>query len=124
MNIIISNSSDKPIYEQITNQVKALVMGGQLKEGDSLPSMRTLAKELRISVITTKRAYEDLERDGFITTVVGKGSFVREADREFVKEEQLKAVESHLQAAIDAARQYGMSQEELIGVVKMLYEEM
>ena len=68
MNIIISNSSDKPIYEQITNQVKALVMGGQLKEGDSLPSMRTLAKELRISVITTKRAYEDLERDGFITT--------------------------------------------------------
>ena len=77
MNIIISNSSDKPIYEQITNQVKALVMGGQLKEGDSLPSMRTLAKELRISVITTKRAYEDLERDGFITTVVGKGSFVR-----------------------------------------------
>ena len=77
MNIIISNSSGKPIYEQITNQVKALVMGGQLKEGDSLPSMRTLAKELRISVITTKRAYEDLERDGFITTVVGKGSFVR-----------------------------------------------
>ena len=75
-------------------------------------------------MITTKRAYEDLERDGFITTIVGKGSFVREADREFVKEEQLKAVERHLQEAIDAARQYGMSQEELIEVVKMLYEEM
>ncbi len=85
MNIIISNSSDKPIYEQITNQVKALVMGGQLKEGDSLPSMRTLAKELRISVITTKRAYEDLERDGFITTVVGKGSFVREEIEEMIE---------------------------------------
>ena len=76
MNIIISNSSDKPIYEQITAQIKALVMNGELKEGDLLPSMRTLAKELRISVITTKRAYEDLERDGFITTVVGKGSFI------------------------------------------------
>lgn len=124
MNIIISNSSGKPIYEQITAQIKGMIMNGTLSPGDPLPSMRLLAKELRISVITTKRAYEDLERDGFITTIVGKGSFVREADREFVKEEQLKAVESHLQAAIDAARQYGMSQEELIGVVKMLYEEM
>ena len=124
MNIIISNSSGKPIYEQITAQIKARVMNGTLSPGDPLPSMRLLAKEFRISVITTKRAYEDLERDGFITTIVGKGSFVREADREFVKEEQLKAVERHLQEAIDAARQYGMSQEELIEVVKMLYEEM
>lgn len=124
MNIIISNSSGKPIYEQITAQIKAMVMNGTLSPGDPLPSMRLLAKELRISVITTKRAYEDLERDGFITTIVGKGSFVREADREFVKEEQLKAVERHLQEAIDAARQYGMPQEELIEVVKMLYEEM
>ena len=72
MNIIISNSSDKPIYEQITVQIKSMIMSGQLKEGDPLPSMRTLAKELRISVITTKRAYEDLEKDGFIATIVGK----------------------------------------------------
>ena len=90
MEIIISNSSGKPIYEQITAQIKALIMNGSLSPGDPLPSMRLLAKELRISVITTKRAYEDLERDGFITTVVGKGSFVREADREFVKEDRLK----------------------------------
>ena len=123
MNIIISNSSGKPIYEQITAQIKAMVMNGTLSPGDPLPSMRLLAKELRISVITTKRAYEDLERDGFITTIVGKGSFVREADREFVKEEQLKAVEHHLQAAIDTARQYGMTEEELTDVLKMLYEE-
>lgn len=124
MEIIISNSSGKPIYEQITAQIKALIMNGSLSPGDPLPSMRFLAKELRISVITTKRAYEDLERDGFITTVVGKGSFVREADREFVKEEQLKAVEGYLQAAVDTARQYGMEEQELVEILKMLYEEM
>ena len=124
MEIIISNSSGKPIYEQITAQIKALIMNGSLNPGDPLPSMRLLAKELRISVITTKRAYEDLERDGFITTVVGKGSFVREADREFVKEEQLKAVEGYLQAAVDTARQYGMEEQELVEILKMLYEEM
>ncbi len=124
MEIIIRNTGGQPIYEQIYSQLKAQIIAGVLTPGEALPSIRALAKDLKISVITTKRAYEDLERDGFITTIVGKGSFVREADREFVKEEQLKAVESHLQAAIDAARQYGMSQEELIGVVKMLYEEM
>ena len=87
MNIIISNSSDKPIYEQITDQIKNMVMSGQLKEGMPLPSMRTLAKDLRISVITTKRAYEELERDGFIATMVGKGSFVKAADTRLVREE-------------------------------------
>ena len=124
MNIIISNSSGKPIYEQITSQIKGMIMNGSLSPGDPLPSMRLLAKELRISVITTKRAYEDLELDGVNTTIVGKGSFVREADREFVKEEQLKIVEGHLQAAVDTARQYGMEEQELIDIVKMLYEEM
>ena len=123
MNIIISNSSGKPIYEQITAQIKAMIMNGALKSGDPLPSMRLLAKELRISVITTKRAYEDLERDGFITTVVGKGSFVREADREFVKEEQLKIVEEHLQAAVDTAKQSGIEETELIDILRTLYEE-
>jgi len=124
MNIIISNSSGKPIYEQITSQVKGLIMNGTLRPGDALPSMRLLAKELRISVITTKRAYEDLERDGFITTVVGKGSFVKEADQDFVREERLKAVEGYLQAAVDAARQCGMEEEELTAILKLLFEEM
>ncbi len=124
MNIIISNSSGRPIYEQITSQIKGMIMNGTLKPGDPLPSMRLLAKELRISVITTKRAYEELERDGFITTIVGKGSFVREADQEFVREERLKAVEGHLQAAVDAARQCGMEEQELIEILKLLFKEM
>jgi GntR family transcriptional regulator len=87
MDIIISNSSPKPIYEQITSQIKAMILNGTLREGEALPSMRLLAKELRISVITTKRAYEDLERDGFIETVTGRGSFVAGKNLEFVKEE-------------------------------------
>ena len=124
MNIIISNSSGRPIYEQITSQIKGMIMNGTLKPGDPLPSMRLLAKELRISVITTKRAYEELERDGFITTIVGKGSFVREADQEVVREERLKAVEGHLQAAVDAARQCGMEEQELIEILKLLFKEM
>ena len=124
MDIIISNSSGRPIYEQITSQIKGLIMNGTLKPGDPLPSMRLLAKELRISVITTKRAYEDLERDGFIATIVGKGSFVQEADQEFVREERLKAVEGYLQAAVDAARQCGMEEQEAIEILKVLFEEM
>ena len=124
MDIIISNSSGRPIYEQITAQIKGMIMNGTLKPGDPLPSMRLLAKELRISVITTKRAYEELERDGFITTVVGKGSFVREADQEFVREERLKAVEGHLQAAVDAARQCGMEEQEVLESLRLLFEEM
>ena len=123
MNIIISNSGGKPIYEQITAQIKGQIMNGSLKPGEALPSMRLLAKELRISVITTKRAYEELEREGFITTVVGKGSFIREADQEFVREERLRAVEGHLQAAVDAARQCGMDETELVDILKLLFEE-
>ncbi len=124
MDIIISNSGGRPIYEQITSQIKGMIMNGSLKPGEPLPSMRLLAKELRISVITTKRAYEDLERDGFITTIVGKGSFVREADQEFVREERLKAVEGHLQAAVDAARQCGMEEQEVVDILRLLFEEM
>ena len=100
MDIIISNDSDKPIYEQITSQIKNQIMQGSLREGDALPSMRTLAKELRISVITTKRAYEELEREGFITTVVGKGSFIKAADTRLLREESLKRIEEHFQEAI------------------------
>lgn len=104
MDIIISNSSSKPIYEQITSQVKNMILTGQLKEGAPLPSMRLLAKELRISVITTKRAYEDLERDGFIETVVGKGSFVAKKNTQFVREEILKLAQEHIKEAVDAAK--------------------
>lgn len=123
MNIIISNSSDKPIYEQITAQIKALVMNEELKEGDALPSMRTLAKELRISVITTKRAYEDLERDGFITTVVGKGSFVKAADIRLVREEKLKQIEDLLARAIALARQSAIEREEIEEMIEIIYQE-
>ncbi len=124
MNIIISNSSDKPIYEQITAQIKSMIMTGRLKEGDLLPSMRTLAKELRISVITTKRAYEDLERDGFITTVVGKGSFVRAADTSLVREERLKQIEELLAKAAAIAQQSGIERRELEEILEILYQDM
>ena len=123
MDIIISNSSGKPIYEQITSQIKQKIMQGELKEGDALPSMRLLAKDLHISVITTKRAYEDLEREGFITTVVGKGSFVASTDSEFLREEQLRTAEAHLTQAVRAARLGGIDIEELVEVLRMLYEE-
>lgn len=123
MNIVISNSSDRPIYEQITSQIKGFVMNGQLKEGDPLPSMRTLAKELRISVITTKRAYEDLERDGFISTVVGKGSFVRAADTRLVREEKLKQIEGLLSQAVSLARQSAIGREEIEEIIEIIYQE-
>lgn len=124
MDIIISNSSDKPIYEQITSQIKNMILTGVLREGAPLPSMRLLAKELRISVITTKRAYEDLERDGFIETVVGKGSFVAKKNTEFVREEILKAAQEHIKQAVDAAKSGGITAEELHEMLDILYEDM
>ena len=123
MNIIISNSGDRPIYEQITAQIKAMIMNGQLKEGDALPSMRTLAKELRISVITTKRAYEYLERDGFITTVVGKGSFVKAADTSLVREERLKQIEELLGRAVVLAGESGIRKEEVLEILEILFQD-
>ncbi|GFI47645.1 HTH-type transcriptional repressor YtrA [Lachnospiraceae bacterium] len=123
MDIIISNSGDRPIYEQITSQIKNMVMNGRLKEGDALPSMRTLAKELRVSVITTKRAYEDLERDGFITTIVGKGSFVRAADTSLVREEKLKQIEELLYQAVSLAGQSGIERTEIEEILEILYQD-
>lgn len=122
MDIIISNSSSKPIYEQITSQIKSLILNGTLQEGEALPSMRLLAKELRISVITTKRAYEDLERDGFIETVTGRGSFVAGKNLEFVKEEHLRMTEDALQQAVDLAKRADISLEELIETLTLLYK--
>ena len=122
LNIVISNSSGKPIYEQITNQVKAAILSGELSPGDVLPSMRLLAKELRISVITTKRAYEELEREGFVETVVGKGSFVARQNRELLREARLREVEARLEQAVEAARAGGVSLAELQEMLTLLYE--
>lgn len=122
MDVIISNSSGKPIYEQITTQIKNLIISGELKEGEMLPSMRALAKELRISVITTKRAYEDLERDGFIETVTGKGSFVAQRNLEFIREEHMKMAENHLQEAVDIALKSSITLDELKEMLTLLYE--
>ena len=113
MNVIVSNASDRPIYEQIYAQIKSAILRGECKEGDALPSIRALAKELRISVITTKRAFDDLERDGFIYSVQGKGSFVAAKNKEFVREECLRQAEQKLTAAVEAARQGGVTDEEL-----------
>ncbi|MBQ9901508.1 MAG: GntR family transcriptional regulator [Clostridia bacterium] len=123
MTILISNSDSRPIYEQITSQIKNLIISGELKSGDALPSMRFLAKELRISVITTKRAYEELERGGFIETVAGKGSFVAGMNTDFIREEHLRIAEEHLQQAVDAAKSAGISKTELIGTLEMLYDD-
>lgn len=122
MNIVISNSSDKPIYEQIAQQIKKMIISGELSPGDALPSMRFLAKELRISVITTKRAYSDLERDGFIETVTGKGSFVANQNLSFIREEQLRLAEELLQKAVDIARSSDISWEELSELLELLYK--
>lgn len=122
MDIIISNSSGKPIYEQITAQIKNSIITDTLREGDALPSMRLLAKELHISVITTKRAYEDLERDGFIETVTGKGSFVARKNVELIREEQLRKAEGFLQNAVDVAKLGGIPLAELQELLDLLYQ--
>jgi GntR family transcriptional regulator len=123
MDILISNSTGQPIYEQIYSQIRTMILNSTLKEGDSLPSMRLLAKELRISVITTKRAYEELERDGFIETVTGKGSFVGKNNLEFMKEEHLKSMEHNLVKAIQDSKLANLSLVELKELLDLLYLE-
>lgn len=122
MEIVISNSSGKPIYEQITDQIKAQIMAGSLKAGDPLPSMRILAADLRVSVITTKRAYNDLEAEGFIETVAGKGSFVAAQDPELLREANLKLAEENIRRAVEVAKRGGISKDELTEMVDILYE--
>lgn len=122
MNINISNSSGEPIYEQITSQIKNAILTGELTEGEALPSMRLLAKELRISVITTKRAYEELENEGFIVSLVGKGSFVATKNVEFLREEHLRKVESLLTGAVEASGACGLELEELIEMLTLIYK--
>ena len=123
MEIIISSNTGKPIYEQITSQIKAMIMSGQLKTGDPIPSMRALAKAIHVSVITVQKAYEDLQRDGFIETTVGRGSFVAAQNKEFYQEEQQRRAEEHLQAAADIARASGIPLETLVDVMTLFYKE-
>ena len=122
MEIIISNASNTPIYEQITDQVKAAILAGELAEGEQLPSIRTLASSLRVSVIPTKRAYTDLEAAGFIETVQGKGSFVAGGNMELIREERMRGVESLLMRAIADGRAAGLSDGELKEMFNLLME--
>lgn len=123
MDIIISNSSGVPIYEQIEEQIKSQIMNKELIEGEALPSMRVLAKDLKISIITTKRAYEDLERDGFIESITGKGSFVKGINNDIVKENMMFAIEELLDKAVDKAIIGKVGCDELTEMLKLLYEE-
>ena len=123
MNILINNSSGQPLYEQIEEQVKNQILSGELKEGDALPSMRILAKDLKISIITTKRAYEDLERDGYIVSVTGKGSFVRGLSEEYVKNNIRFAIEELFDAAIDKAAIGNVSDDELMEMLDVMIKE-
>ena len=123
MDIIIRNSAGVPIYEQILRQIQGQILSGELQEGEALPSMRLLAKELRVSVITTKRAYEELEREGFLVTVPGKGCFVAEQNRELRREAVLCQVEEHLARAVEAAAAGGVTRAEVREILETLYQE-
>ncbi|TCO66266.1 GntR family transcriptional regulator [Caldanaerobacter subterraneus] len=123
MNIIISNSSEEPIYEQIVRQIKEAILKGELEEGELLPSIRNLAKELQISVITTKRAYDELEKEGFITTIPGKGTYVAAQNKELMREKRLKIVEEKLVEAVIAAKAVNLSLEEIKEMLEILYKE-
>lgn len=123
MNIIISNSSGQPIYEQIYSQIKNLILSGELTEGDALPSMRLLAKELRVSLITTKRAYEELEKGGFIVSITGKGSFVGAQNIDFIREEHLRTIEEHMQKICESSKVCGINLDELVEMLTLVYKE-
>ena len=123
MKILISNSSNEPIYEQISSQIKAMILKGDLIEGDMLPSIRGLAKDLQISVITTKRAYDELEREGFIESVQGKGSFVASQNKELMREMKLKIIEEKLQEVVKESNILGLSYSEVSEMLRILFEE-
>lgn len=123
MNIIISNADRKPIYDQISTQIREKILTGELQAGEPLPSMRLLAKELRISVITTKRAYEELERDGFIVTMTGKGSFVAQKNVDFIKEEYRRRIESHMREIIKLSVACDLTLQDLEQMMRLISEE-
>ena len=123
MNIIISNSINKPIYEQVKDQIKNKILLNELKTGELLPSIRSLAKDLRISVITTKNAYEELEKEGYVETIPGKGTYVANKNIELIREEQLKKVESLIDSAVSIAKISNISKKEIQNILDTLYEE-
>lgn len=123
MDIIISNNTAQPIYEQITNQIKKMVMNGELKAGTPLPSMRSLAKSLHISVITVQRAYDDLQKDGFIESTIGRGSFITDQDRTFYQEEQQKIIEDYILKAVEIAKTNNIKPRKLIELINIFYLE-
>jgi GntR family transcriptional regulator len=123
MHIIISNTSDKPIYEQVKDKIKELIIMGELQGGEMLPSIRNLAKDLRISVITTKKAYEELERENFIEMISSKGCFVKKKSDSLLKEEVFKKIEESINNAIMTANTYNITKKEVIEIVNYLYEE-
>ena len=123
MELIIRNTTNQPIYDQIYSQIKAQIIAGKLSPGEALPSIRALAKDLRISVITTKRAYDELEDDGFLYTVAGKGCFVAEKNLDLIREQKLKELEDHLDAAVELAAQCGVSALELMEMLRILLKE-
>ena len=122
MNIQINNSSDEPIYLQIKNQIKAQIISGDLKVGEQLPSIRFLAKELRVSMLTTKRAFDELELDGFINSVQGKGNFVAAQNKELIREEYLKRIELKLQEVVELSEIAGIANDELVQMLKSYVE--
>lgn len=123
MDIIIVNDSATPLYEQMTSQIKALILKGELAQGELLPSIRMMAKELKVSIITVKRAYEELEKEGFVQTTPGKGTYVSLANRERLKEIQMSQIEEQLEKAIIAAKSINMSLEEIKERIELIYEE-
>ena len=123
MNIFIDNKSGAPIYDQIYSQIKSQIISGVLREDEALPSIRNLAKDLRISVITTKRAYDELEKEGFIYTVAAKGCFVAPKNLELLREENLRRIEAHLDEAVKLSRSCNLEQEELIEMLRLVTEE-
>ncbi|WP_036717839.1 GntR family transcriptional regulator [Paenibacillus sp. JCM 10914] len=123
MNIILSNASSDPIYIQIINQIRRSILSGELRAGDSLPSIRQLAKDLQVSVITTKRAYEELEKEELIDSVVGKGCFVSGANKDFIREQRMKRLEEKMMEIIRESKELNMSQHDLIDHLTLLFEE-
>ena len=123
MEIILTNTSTKPIYEQITSQIKEMILKGELKPGDPMPSMRKLAKDLHVSVITTQRAYDDLVKDGFIITIPAKGTFVSAENQDFIREENLRKIEDLLTTTCELAKQNGLTLEELQRTLILIYTE-
>ncbi|WP_409271903.1 GntR family transcriptional regulator [Neobacillus sp. SCS-31] len=123
MDIILSNNSDLPIYQQIKNQMIQQIMKGDLKDGEQLPSIRNLAKELKISVITTKRAYDDLEKEGYIDTVIGKGTFVSVRGKNMLKQKQFETINGKLKLTVKDCKQYNIPLHEVLEIIKKLYEE-